>query len=55
MENDKEIRKMVKEMLDTEDKGFNNWELEFLDNMYKRTEYSQTMINKIQQIYDKKM
>lgn len=30
-----ELRKMVKEMLDTEDKGFNNWELEFLDNMFK--------------------
>ena len=52
---DKEIREMVREMLHEEDKGFNAWEIEFLDNMYQRTEYTQRMANKIEQIYEGKM
>jgi hypothetical protein len=50
-----ELRKMVKEMLDAEDKGFNDWEIEFLDNMFKRTEYTTPQANKIEEIYSKKM
>ena len=52
---DIEYRKMVKEMLDTEDKGFNNWEIEFLDDMFKRRTYTVKQMKKIDQIYDSKM
>lgn len=51
---DSEYRKMVKEMLD-KDSGFNNWEIEFLDDMYKRTTYTEKQIAKIEQIYEAKM
>jgi hypothetical protein len=50
-----QLHEMVKEMLNAEDKGFNDWEIEFLDDMYKRSTYSENMINKIEQIYKKKM
>ncbi len=49
------LREMVYEMLQEEDKGFNNWEIEFLDDMYKRTEYTEKQAAKIEQIYAKKM
>lgn len=52
---DKEYREMVREMLATEDKGFNNWEIEFLDDMFKRTTYTPKQAAKIEQIYEKKM
>ena len=55
MADDKEYREMVKEMLDAEDAGFNDWEVEFLDNMYKRTTFSTAMQNKIEEIYKAKM
>jgi len=51
----KELRKMVREMLDEEDKSFSDWEIEFLDNMWKLTEYTERQANKIEQIYEKKM
>jgi len=44
---------MVWEMLQAEDKGFNNWEIEFLDDMYKRMTYSEKQAAKIEQIYEK--
>lgn len=50
-----ELRKMVKEMLDREDAGFNNWEIEFLDDMYKRTFYTEKQATKIESIYEQKM
>ncbi len=52
---DKEYRNMVKEMLDEEDKGFSNWEVEFLDDMFKKTIYSEKERNKIEEIYRDKM
>ena len=52
---DVELRKMVKEMLDADDKGFNNWEIEFLDDMWKKTKYSENMVDKIKKIYKEKM
>ena len=55
MEN-KDHRNMVKEMLDRDDIGLNNWEIEFLDNMFKWSKpYTETQANKIEQIYNKKM
>lgn len=50
-----ELRKMVQEMLDADDKGFNDWEIGFLDDMLKRDFYTQPMQDKIEQIYKKKM
>lgn len=47
-DDDKELRKMVREMLDEEEKGFNNWEIEFLDNMWKLTIYTEHQAAKIQ-------
>lgn len=55
MKDDGEYRAMVREMLDAEDKGFNNWEIEFLDDMFKRTTYFPKQAAKIEQIYDAKM
>ena len=52
---DKEYREMVREMLAEEDKGFNLWEIDFLDAMYKRTVYSEPMRDKIDEIYQAKM
>ena len=54
-EQDTELRKMVREMLDEEDKGFNDWEIEFLDNMWKLDRYTERQAAKIEQIYEKKM
>ena len=51
----KELRQMVREMLDEEDKGFSSWEVEFLDAMWKRTEYTDKQAAKIEQIYERKM
>lgn len=50
-----ELRKMVQEMLNAEDKGFSDWEIEFLDSMLTKDSYSQKMADKIEQIYRKKM
>lgn len=55
MADDKEYREMVREMLDTDDKGLSNWEIEFLDNMFKRTTYTPRQAAKIEQIYEAKM
>jgi len=52
---DKELRKMVREMLDEGDKGFNDWEIEFLDNMWTHTKYNEKQTAKIEQIYEEKM
>jgi hypothetical protein len=52
---DTDYRDMVREMLDADDRGFNNWEIEFLDAMYKRTSYTENMRTKIDEIYEAKM
>jgi len=54
-EKDKELRKMVGEMLAEEDKGFNDWEIEFLDAMYLLTAYAVKQAEKIVQVYESKM
>ena len=51
----REYRAKVHEMLDTEDKGLSDWEIEFLDAMLKRTTYTTKMMDKIDQIYETKM
>ena len=53
--NDIELKKMVKEILNTHDKKFNNWEMEFLYDMLKKTEYSENMRNKIKKMYEEKI
>jgi len=50
-----EFKKMVKEMLDAEDKGFNDWEIGFLDDMKKLSRFTTGQAEKIEQIYKKKM
>lgn len=50
-----EYRKMVKEMLDSDDKGFTDWEISFLESTYKQTKYSEKQINVIEKIYRSKM
>ena len=51
-----ELRKMAREMLsNAKDKDFTDWELEFLGNMLKWKDYSDTQARKIEQIYQKKM
>ena len=52
----KDLRNMVKEMLDTEDAGFNDWEIEFLDSVWKWTgHYTERQQEKIEKIYEKKI
>ena len=47
---------MVREMLDAEDAGFNDWEIEFLDSVWKWTgHYTERQQKKIEAIYEKKM
>jgi len=51
-----ELRKMVLEMLETEDRGFTDWEIEFLDNMNVwKGDYSERQANMIEKIYEKRM
>lgn len=50
-----ELRKMVKEMLDESDKGFTDWEVRFLDDMYRRADFSENMEAKIVELYQSKM
>ncbi|KKL76531.1 hypothetical protein LCGC14_2043960 [marine sediment metagenome] len=51
-----EYQKMVKEMLAEENKGFSDWEIDFLDSLNTQT-YSFTVKQKqvIEKIYKKKM
>lgn len=51
----KELRSMIQEMLATDDKGFNNWEIEFLEDMNKLTSFTPNQADKIEQIYKNKM
>ena len=52
----KDLRNMVREMLDAEDAGFNDWEIEFLDSVWKWTgHYTERQQEKIEKIYEKKM
>lgn len=55
MTEDIEYRKMIKEMLDTEDAGFTTWEIEFLDDNYKKTSYSPKVKAIIEKLYKQKM
>ncbi len=53
---DTELRNMVQEMLNTEDKGFSDWEIEFLDDMLKWSgAYRPKQADRIELIYKKKM
>jgi len=52
---DSDYCEMVREMLATTDKGFSDWEIEFLDDMWKRTWYKTNQSNKIEEIYNAKM
>lgn len=53
---DIELRNMVKEMLDADDKGFSDWEINFLDDMLKWSgSYRPKQAEKIELIYKKKM
>ncbi len=52
----KDLRNMVKEMLDAEDAGFNDWEIDFLDSVWNWTgHYSEKQQDKIEKIYKEKM
>jgi hypothetical protein len=53
--NFKELREMVQEMLAADDKGFNDWEINFLDDMSKKDIFTENQANKIEQIYKRKM
>ena len=56
MNDNNELRQMVREMLsNAKDKGLTDWEIEFLGNMLKWKDYSDTQARKIEQIYEKKM
>jgi hypothetical protein len=55
MRDDNKLRKMVREMLDAEDKGFSDWEIDFLDGMLTKDYFTTNMADKIEQIYKKKM
>ena len=51
-----DYRKMVKEMLNETDKGFTDWEIEFLDNMWKRkADYQDRQQAKIEKIWEERM
>ena len=52
----KDLRNMVKEMLDTEDAGFNDWEINFLDSVWNWDgRYSDKQQEKIEKLYKEKM
>lgn len=52
----KELRDMVSEMLAEADAGFSDWEIEFLDSVWKWTgEYTEKQQDTIEKIYDAKM
>ena len=52
----KDLRNMVKEMLDTEDAGFSEWEINFLDSTWNWTgHYTEKQQEKIEKMYEEKM
>ena len=52
----KEQRNMVKEMLDADDAGFSEWEMEFLDSVWKWSgHYTEKQQARIEKIYKAKM
>lgn len=51
----RELREMVQDMLAADDKGFNDWEINFLDDMAKKDKYTENQAEKIEQIYKRKM
>lgn len=50
-----ELHKMVKEMLDTEDKEFTETQINFLDQMFDKKNFTKQEASKIEQIYKTKM
>lgn len=55
-EDEKVLRSMVKEMLNSTDDSFTDWEVEFLDNMENWNRlYTEHQANKIEAIYKERM
>lgn len=51
-----ELRKMVTEMLGETDKGFTDWEINFLDNMNRWLgDYTKPQADRIERIYKERM
>ncbi|HML74950.1 MAG TPA: hypothetical protein PKB02_10695 [Anaerohalosphaeraceae bacterium] len=55
MDDYKTLRNMVLEMLNTEDRGFSEWEIDFLDGMKKQSAFTPKQAAAIEAVYRQKM